>query len=344
MAELERQASSSESPDSEQANAEATRRSITSSALTSLLPIAAASGIVRANFNTPKISFYSPSGNLIQPEGSSPDDFSASTPGSPTTRISSYRNRNRPTAYYTLSATACSPPVRPTLIPMTTPPTCTSPLPEHLRHHHNYRRPERSQIESCESLIVPTPPVQGCGGVIRTHSFTLRSGTHHSPPKKTHVCLPPKRHRSTRSLVHDLRSDARFYKSRYIALAAQSYGAGTSQKSKPKPKKKATLHKRQTPIDSRSAAGNSTSKSYAPAALEHPRHKSALGPLAGHALRICFCQPYDGAGKAACMHARAHVTEDEVAARPIVMRHRDERGGGAARQMGVGGGKGPRGA
>jgi hypothetical protein len=337
MTELERQASSLEWPESEQANAEVTSRSITSSALTSLLPIAAASGIVRANYNTPKISFYSPSGNLIQHEGSSPDDFNTSPPGSPTPRISGYRNRTRFTAYHTSSATTCLPPIRPTLMPMTTAPICTSPLPEHLLHHHNYRRPERSQIESCEHLIEPTPPVQGCGGIVRPRSFTLRSETQHSPlQKKTDASSPPKRHRSTRSLVHDLRSDARFYKSRYIALAAQSYGLGTSKMEAKATKNRATLHKRQLPNDMPGTAGQRASKPYTPAATEHPRHETALGPRAGLALRICFCQPYDGAGESACMLQSPHASEDEDAARPV---RRYER---AARQLRVDGRKGPR--
>ncbi|KAL7770156.1 hypothetical protein CFE70_000089 [Pyrenophora teres f. teres 0-1] len=80
MAELEWQASASESHESTQATeTQPSRRSITSSALTTLLPIAAASGIVRPNYNTPKISFFSPSGSLIQPEDSlTPDTTTAS--------------------------------------------------------------------------------------------------------------------------------------------------------------------------------------------------------------------------------------------------------------------------
>jgi len=337
MAELERQASLSESPGSKPAAAtENTRRSITSSALTSLLPIATASGIVQPNYNTPKISFYSPSGRLIQSEGSSSPETSAlQYRGSPTVKTSNYNRTNRLTAQNTLTATACLPPARPTLLPMTTPPISSAPLPVHLRHHHNYRHPERSQIESCESLLEQTPAVKGCGGIVRTSSFTLRSGTRHSPHKNNKPSPQHKRHRSTKSIVHELKGDVSFYKSRYIALAAQSCG--------PTPKSKKTckkLHKRHTVTNEKTAKRNASKPQdlYKHAATsgqssQTTQHvdNSILGPLAGHALRICFCQPYDGAGKpthadASCTTQHSDTTQDTVrreadqhavAARPI---------------------------
>lgn len=330
MAELERQASVSESPGSKLASAaENTRRSFTSSALTSLLPIAAASGIVQPNYNTPKISFYSPSGRLIQSEGSSSPETYAVHCGSPSVRRSIHSARQN------LTATGYLPPVRPALLPMTTPPVPTAPLPAHLRYHHNYRHPERSQIESCESFIESSPMTTGCGGVVRTNSFMLRSGTRQSPPKKSTPSSNPKRHRSTKSLLHDLKGDVSFYKSRYIALAAQS--CASIQKNKEKGK---TTSNRNTVKDRRrSAYGTSKPRNHLrrTAGMEDPRQSAGeglLGPLAGHLLRICFCQPFDGVGKTSrtdgscsAHHVDSqqatrkkqsdHQAENEVAARPV---------------------------
>lgn len=320
MAELERQASFSESPDSIYATPmNHTRRSITSSALTSLLPIAAASGVVRANYNTPKISFYSPSGNLIQPEGSSSPEFSKSASSSPTRPPLYHNETKRSSAHKTLSATACSPPARPTLVPLTTLPAITAPLPSHLMHHHNYRHKERSQIDPCESVIESAPPVKGCGGVVRPRSSPPHTGITH-PSHKTTTPRSQHRCRSTRSLIHDLRSDASFYKSRYIALACS-----------PAPRRRdnrKTLHKRPVTKGPASALRpklNSTravaTEQKRRAAPIHKHEKIVLGPRAGHVLRICFCQPYDGAGTSS-MFAGHKKKEDlhvelEGVARPV---------------------------
>jgi hypothetical protein len=345
MAELERQASLSESPESERATTGVAYRSIRSSALTSLLPIATASGIVRADYNTPKISFYSPSGNLIQPEGSSSPEISTSTTGSPLRRILNYNKFKSPTAYHTLAASACSPPARPTLIPMTTSPAYTAPLPYHIRPHHNYGHPEPSQIDSYESLIEPTPPVKGCGGIIRARSSALHSGTRHLPLKTTKSRFRHKRRRSKKSVIHDLRSDVSFYKSRYIALATQSCAATRNSM------KEKTLRKRQFTTSKRSKPLQHTSNPNQISALRKttrgPRQKSVSVPLAGHALRICFCQPYDGAGEPTCMQQKpriAQVFESEVAVRPVVMSRQGKRNAGTARQMAKGAGVGPKGA
>jgi hypothetical protein len=329
MAELERQASCADPPKIKQTTStEATRRSITSSALASLLPIAEASGIVQANCDPPKISFFSPSGNLIQPEGdSSPETSESST--SLSTATTTYRNSStRSSAHKTLSEAARLPLVRPALAPMTTLPTTTASLPVHLQHHHNYRQPQRSQIYSCESLVESTLAVKGCGGVMRTNSFTLRSGTRRSPHKRKKSSSRHEPHRSANSLVHDIRSDASFYKSRYIALAVQACALSPKSKTTRDKKNKvpsSTRYTSKTPQRSARAAG----------ASEDKIGRAVLGPLAGHALRICFCQPYDGAGKstrldASCMRRQcspvhgAYVTEkdqqaevEEGVARPV---------------------------
>jgi hypothetical protein len=77
--------------------------------------------------------------------------------------------------------------------------------------------------------------------------------------------------------------------------------------------------------------------------MQRTFEKSVLGPLAGHALRVCFCQPYDGAGGSSCatQHESGAVTkeasragENEVIARPVAGKEKAMGGskiGGSAR-------------
>ncbi|KAH6865857.1 hypothetical protein BKA58DRAFT_228521 [Alternaria rosae] len=315
MAELERQASLSESPPepNQVTEAEPPRRSITSSALTSLLPIASASGIVRPNYDTPKISFFSPSGNLIQPEGSStPGTTSASDlSGSPTATTLYYDNKTTPATYHAFPTTTCLPPPRPSLRPMTTPPTSSVPLPVHLRFYHNYRRPEQSQIDSTvgstESFILPAPLVQGCDGIAQTESLAPCSRPRHSYEKpKARPRYKPRR--SARSFAEDLKYEVRFHRARLItAIIASCTSSGKGRvlrKRKAANRRAAATAYVSMP---RSCAGEATTRSRKKRI--HPRQPTArrdvgvLGPLAGHILRICFCQPYDGAGKTTAVGA-----------------------------------------
>lgn len=277
MAELERQAFLSDSPESVKACAgsQAPCHLIQSSALTSLLPIAAATGIVQPNYNTPTISFYSPSGNLIQPESSpsqctSPSEYTSS----PTITTSYYNKRNA-----NAGASAGIGLSRPPLMPMTTPPTQRVPLPSHLRHHHNYRHPEISQISSRESYLTPKGPVRGCDGVVREDSLTPRSGVFFSHGKN-------RVHRSVKVAMHDLKAEVKFYKARFLAMAAaQSFAPSM-------PKRKTTQKRGLHDYDAYAKKPH----------IDHTKTREGrfgvdtLGPLAAHALRICFCQPYDGAG------------------------------------------------
>ncbi|KAF3044441.1 hypothetical protein E8E12_010693 [Didymella heteroderae] len=277
LAELERQASFSESPESVKAilPSHAPARSIKSSALTSLLPIAAASGIVQPNYKTPKISFYSPSGNLIQPERSSPQDTRPSERGGSPTGPSSYYNRQNVNP----GSSPLGSPIRPPLVPKTTPPAHKTPLPSHLRHHHNYRRPEISEISPHKSSVTLKGSVKGCDGMVRENSLTPRSGVFY-PHDKDKV------HRPVRLAVHDLKTEVKFYKARFITLAA----AHSFTPSMPKGK---TLQKRHIRSYStydknpRVDTGEDRRAGY---------RQDALGPMAAYALRVCFCQPYDDAG------------------------------------------------
>ncbi|KAF3006525.1 hypothetical protein E8E13_005368 [Curvularia kusanoi] len=277
MAELERQASYSDSPESAKARGPTGPfcRSITSSALTSLLPIAAASGIVQPNYNTPKISFYSPSGNLIQPESSSPLATSPSEYGGCPLITTSHYNRHNGC----VKESAGGLPVRPPLVPMTTPPIHKHSLPLHLRHHHNYQQPELFQTISRSTLVTTDRLIKGCDGVVRESSFTPRSGT-----------LPPpgegRGHYSAKLAMRDVNSEVKFYKSRLLAFAAAHSFLPSMQKGKPLQTQR--VHDYNTYAKNPYTVKPSDSKGV--------YRKDVLGPVAAHALRVCFCQPHDGAG------------------------------------------------
>ena len=277
MIELERQASYSDSPESADAigSTQPLGRSITSSALTSLLPIAAASGIVRPNYETPRISFYSPSGNLIQPESSSPPSTSPSEYGGSQTVTTSHYNRHK----VHVARCAGSLPTQPPLAPMTTPPICKMPLPLHLRHHHNYHQPELSQIDSDKTSVTTGKLVKGCDGVVRENSLTPRSGIL-SPHREGRI------QRSTKLAIRDLKTEARFYKARFLNLAA----AHSFKPSMPKGKMLQTqhIHDYNTYAKTPHTVKSQTRKS--------GHRGDVLVPLASHAMRVCFCRPYDSAG------------------------------------------------
>lgn len=287
MTELERQVSFSESPESMKAPppGHAPFCSITSSALTSLLPIAAASSLVRLNYNTPKISFYSPSGNLIQPE-SNPSDH-----GNSPTVTSSYFNRQHVNA----GSSTESMPSRPPLVPVTTPPTHKTPLLSHLRQYHNYGRHKLSQISSFEASVTPKGPVKGCDGMVRETSLTPRSGAFF-PHGKDKV------HRSVKLAVHDLKAEVKFHEARLITLAAAHSFAPSMPKGKTLQKRH--IHKYNTYArEPRVHDGNYQRSGY---------RQDVLGPLAAHALRVCFCQPDDGAGVPTRATAAGVCTANEL--------------------------------
>ena len=277
MIELERQASYSDSPESVNAigSTRPFSRSITSSALTSLLPIAAASGIVRPNYDTPKISFYSPSGNLIQPESSSPPGTSPSEHGGSRTITTSHYNRHK----VHVAESAGSLPIRLPLASMPTPPIHKTPLPLHLRHHHNYYQPESSQVSSDKTTVTTGRLVKGCDGVVRENSLTPRSGIL-SPPKECRI------QRSTKLAIRDLRTEARFHKSRFLKLAAAH--SFMPSLSKEKMLQTHRTHDYNTYAKAPHAVKSQTQKS--------GHREDVLVPLSAHALRVCFCRPYDSAG------------------------------------------------
>jgi hypothetical protein len=261
--------------------------SVTSSALAALLPIAYAEGIVHRNSTTPKISFFSPSGNLFQAENSSPlltdttrlDSYCANPSA---TATSFYGNAQAFTAYDTLSASSGLPPPRPAAIPMTTPPQSYAPLPEHLRHHHNYRHLERSQITPESSNYSVTAlssglEVRGCGGVIRPDSIVPHSGK-----PRSSACM---KQRSPHQR----------------SMCCLSSGDLTASRTN-------------VPLTSRPSArkGRTLKKCVSP-----PGSESGIGQTLSLAMRVCFCQPYDGAGQrtAASRCRSRNRCHDETSAR-----------------------------
>jgi hypothetical protein len=236
--------------------------SMTSSALSALLPIATAEGIIHTHSNLPKISFYSPSGNLIQPENISPS--STKTPcsnvnivGTPTTCTTSYNNIRTLTASNLLSAAVRVPAARPAPVSMTIPLQSYVPLPGHLRHH-NYQHSERSEIvpesPDLSTIIINRGlTVKGCDGVVQSHNVWPQSAV---PGSVTHA---KRDHSSRRSLS-------------CLSESGMTKPKSTTLPSWPASQKGRRLNKR----------------------VQHPQSEQGIGRKTGHAMRVCFCQPYEG--------------------------------------------------
>lgn len=278
-------------------------RSITSSALPILLPIAAASGIVQPKHAVPYVSFYSPSGNLIQAEPSS-------SSSSPTT------------SYYRKALSLSEQTARPAAVPLTTPPHSSIAVPTHLKQSQQHN--QRPHHHHTRSHIVPQHAIRGCDGVIlRTNSFTPRSGV---PPRRSPSL--PGHPKSKASLQPSALKYS--YKPNYLSRLHQNHNADprsrfravasctsltTARMHKGKTKKPAeTTHHANS--DSSSASSSSASKKStlrrggATANSITPGTKTATGtstsstigsglaPLAAHTMRVCFCQPRDADGDA----------------------------------------------
>jgi hypothetical protein len=248
--------------------------SITSSTLPVLLPLAAASGIVLQNRATPKLSFFSPSGNLIHAENSSSPASSSTLP---------HHSKCSPTTLYNnniISNPVYEPPVRPALVPLTTPPTTTAHLPAHLRHHHNYQHPAHSHIvprRPRKSLDISNggTHVKGCGGVARTKSLRPHSGV--KRPKGVKQRSPIKGRTRWSSF-----SVSKFGVPSFVRRPSLQFHNGIAIGRVKDPKTR---------------EGDGASK-------PHLHLSGTFGPLAGHILRVCFCQPdlvdkrADGAARA----------------------------------------------
>jgi hypothetical protein len=263
--------------------------SITSSALTSLLSIAATEGIVQQNLNTPQISFYSPSGNLIQTQDNAltptPASSSRSRPsmylaGAPVVEISGRNKATFPSAHSVLSAAVSLPPARPAPTPLTIPPQSTAPLPESLQHHHKYQRAEKTQIGSISSsgptlIISSDSNVRGCGGLVRPTSLEPHGGVSQAPQKHSRL-----EHAISRCHVRR-RTGSRLFS----LLPSWSASTSTCHSEFKHAVTRVGLRKKGMKLQKRRVPQIST-----------VRENEGIGSATGHALRICFCQPYDGAG------------------------------------------------
>ncbi len=274
--------------------AKPTYRSMTSSALTSLLQVATASGIVQPNFNTTKTSFYSPSGNLIQPEG-------RLTPSRKIMKSKRTHGTVEPDYEYVSNnqdlqpETIYLPPARPSLMPMTTLPNPSAPLPTHLQHHHNYQNPEKSEITSFASIIESSCAVQGCDGIVRNNS-AIRYDRLRQPQPNVDFTKRRRRIRSPRPMLLTLKSDIKACRSRLrtirsplCALHRQKRKAQNSKACYTDYCTMSSTHRERSP--KLAAIKNKINSAH------KKRGDNFLGAFAAHALRICFCQPYDGAGK-----------------------------------------------
>ncbi|KAF2471857.1 uncharacterized protein BDR25DRAFT_354361 [Lindgomyces ingoldianus] len=243
--------------------------SITSSALQALLPLAAASGIVRPNYATPHLSFYSPSGHLIQVD----EESSSANPSHP------YK---QPTF---------EPLARPTLLPATTPPSPRARLPSNLRQQRHHCHRHQTHTHSVPQTVVRSD-IKGCDGMIRTNSLQPRSGVRRSVshPNPNPSPKPSKR-------KHTKHNSLPWNRSRCKSAAVTSVSTPASNITLTRDRKK--LQKKRKPAVATTARGSSVSE---------------LGPAVGFSLRVCFCQPWDGAGEAGrgCLGDHADDGDSDV--------------------------------
>lgn len=301
MAELERQASLPESPEvTTVSESHSPCRLITSSALTTLLPLAAASGIVQLSYTTPQIAFLSPSGNLIQLESSSSPRTGVSRNYASPTLLPAQLSVPAKVGLEAVSERVCLQPVRPALMPISKgSPNSLILLPPYLRRHHSYRHTQKSQIDSTESFIVPASAVKGCDGIVKSPSFTPRSGLLHEPLQAP-TLFNRKRHRTAKSFARDLKFETRFFKARLTTTTSMPCKSSQGSK-KHTTKSLASIYPRykygcfslprfsRAAMESAGGGSDSTDKE-----SRRQSVKGQLAPLTGHALRICFCQPFDG--------------------------------------------------
>ncbi|KAF2001981.1 hypothetical protein P154DRAFT_533562 [Amniculicola lignicola CBS 123094] len=252
-------------------------QSITSSALPILLPLAAASGIGHTNHASPRLSFVSPSGKLIQAESSSPPISSpTSTIPYPYPHPYPFHNQLWP-----------EPLIRPVLLPAMTPPSPTALLPGHLRpqrpqqqgyHHHSHTH------IAPRITVTGGDEVKGCDGVIRTRSLQPRSGVRHtresasSTPSRSHTSAKPGYFRSR---FHS--AGLRIGTQRHPKGGAGNGTGGGSKWYSYAGRRSSKLSWNRSP----SMGGRGGAKA------------SGFGTAAALGLRICFCQPWDGVGERA---------------------------------------------
>jgi hypothetical protein len=253
-----------------------TPKAITTSALPVLLPLAAASGIVTRNHTTPQLSFFSPSGNLIQAEENACGSPTANTTQASHSTFSPFPKVRE----------ICA---RPAIVPLTTPPQSFMPLPQHLKK-------QQTRSRHSQSHIVPTLPdtnavsvpgdLKCCDNVAERHSFTLRSGARRSSPD----------HSKAPFITHDPTGPNSYSPMSCRSTSRLLFRAVVSCTPSPNRTKKARKGIKYRATD----AGGLMRRRDA-------EHRSEIGPRAGWATRIGFCQPWNGAGDTATQRHTANV-------------------------------------
>ncbi|CAN9102299.1 unnamed protein product [Alternaria alternata] len=128
----------------------------------------------------------------------------------------------------------------------------------------------------------------------------------HTKPRHSYEKNKPrpqyKRRKSARSFAEDLRHEARFQRARLItAILASCTSSGKGWViCKRKASSRRAAATASVSIPRNRTGGNVTgarTKRIDSRETTNKRDIGVLGPLAGHTLRICFCQPFDGAGK-----------------------------------------------
>ncbi|ORY13054.1 hypothetical protein BCR34DRAFT_586775 [Clohesyomyces aquaticus] len=294
--------------------------SITSSALPVLLPLAAASGIVRPNHSSPHLSFFSPSGHLIQAESS------ASSTKAPSTR--------RP---------ALEPLARPAVLPATTPSSLVR-LPSHIRHQRHRHTPTQivpqaavdGKIKECDGIPsqkVVESVVKGCDGMIRVNSTQPRCGLrpscdqHYAPHSRhdskcsttTSRLSAPARLNTNQHGKHNSLSDSwnnftrRISRSMSISILVPPTPAppphpppntppkgvpvpAASNPSNTMPMQIRLENQNQNRNGGRKLQKQKRDATPKQGSTSTPTRSELVGPAVGFSLRVCFCQPWDGTG------------------------------------------------
>ncbi|KAL6712196.1 hypothetical protein ACN47E_000073 [Coniothyrium glycines] len=300
MTELERQASLPDSPGSQTSPiADGLSRSITSSALTALLPIAVASGIVQPYYSIPQITFHSPSGNFIQLQESIAvgNDLHHSLNRSCINAHTGYLKTSQ-TDQIVQPDFEGLPAVRPALWPPIVPSMSSTPVPPNIRRRQDVQHTERLQMSSAEPLLVLAPQVKGCGGIIRSPSLNPSSGRIRQNTKS--ISSPSRfRYKSVRSVAYNIRYKVAHYKGHIAHKVTAS--CTSSRKRSTFGKQHAANGARPTTFNE-TMHGISTVDKRAPASQKKTRSNdmgdnSSRGTHVGDALRSCFCQPYDDTGR-----------------------------------------------
>ncbi|KAH7135955.1 hypothetical protein B0J11DRAFT_519601 [Dendryphion nanum] len=258
-------------------------RFVTSAALPVLLPVAVASGIVKPIYTPAHLSFQSPSGNLIH-VGQIP------VPADSTL------------AANTLVSKRCA---RRVLRTSSSPPVTCAPLPARLRsqlHHHRY-----VGLSNTAPMAATSSQVKGYPGVVRNASLQRHNMDALEQGRK-------KGHNSTTLAAIKFIGNCIMGKrpqpntTRYDP-ATTKHPSFLDSQSQEQQKQTSLVTVKTVAIQSKERKEN----------FNDIREMSQCGPHAGRILRLCFCQPWDGAGiqHVSCIGDQRDENADDDAARGV---------------------------